>query len=183
MLAKHILPKDQILLDFGQDLNENWQYAKVERIGKSIGLFDNLPRVSITARYGDEIITADFKPDDDVKKLPRPVYFEIEVYIYTDSSGEIWEYISTDGRTKSIMHTKKAKRFPNEKAALKYAEKNELNRFRIIELTPPELIENNDGRTWGTKVVWPKEIEAEKPESWEEKELRANMFLGTNPSY
>lgn len=180
MLAKYILPKDEILLDFGWDLNERLVYAKVERIGKSTGLFDNLPRVSITARYQDEIITADFKPDDDVKKLPRPVYFEIEVYIYAGSSGEIWEYISTDGRTKSIMHTKKAKRFPTQKAALKYAEKNKLNRFRIIELTPPELLENNDGRTWGTKVVWPKEIESEP---WEEKELRANAFLGENPNY
>lgn len=180
MLAKHILPKDEILLDFGHECSENWQYAKVERIGKSTGLFDNLPRVSITARYGDEIITADFKPDDDVKKLPRPVYFEIEVYIYSDSSGEIWEYISTDGRTKSIMHTKKAKRFPSEKAALKYAENNKLNRFRVIELTPPELLDNNDGRTWGTKIVWPKEI---KSEPWEEKELRANAFLGINSSF
>jgi hypothetical protein len=135
---------------------ENWQYAKVERIGKLTGLFDEIPRISITARSGDVIITADFKPDDEVKKLPRPVCFEIEVYIYADSSGELWEYISTDGRTRSIMNTKKAKRFPSEKAALKYAEKNKLNRFRVVELTPPELLEDNDGRTWGQKIFLPK---------------------------
>ena len=67
MKAKDVKKKQLIRLDFGYGCHESWQWAKVERIGESTGLFDTNPRVDLTARYGDEIITVSFLPDDEVE--------------------------------------------------------------------------------------------------------------------
>lgn len=66
-LAKDAALKDLIHLDFGYGCHESWQFAKVERINQSKGLFDDSPRVNVTARYGDEIITASFELNEQVE--------------------------------------------------------------------------------------------------------------------
>lgn len=76
-LAKDLKCHDKIRLDFGYGCHESWQWAKVERIGESTGLFDTRPKIDLTARYGDEIITSSFLPND-----------EVEVFCH---SKETWE--------------------------------------------------------------------------------------------
>lgn len=65
MLAKDVKPKMYVHLDFGYGRHENWHYAKVERVIDSISVFGE-PRISITSRYADTIITSDFEPDEEV---------------------------------------------------------------------------------------------------------------------
>ncbi len=70
VLAKDVKVKDYILLDFGYGMHESYRFAKVERIGESTALFDDIPRINLTVRSLDDIITSCFKPDEMVKIIP-----------------------------------------------------------------------------------------------------------------
>lgn len=81
-------------------------------------------------------------------------FFSINCYILTDSRGEQWEDIGTDGTTRRFVpgtaRFNRTKEFSTLKAAKAYGQKLGLKRWRILHLTPPSGV----SRVWEQETVF-----------------------------
>jgi hypothetical protein len=94
-----------------------------------------------------------------INSVRKPNY-QIKLYVYTPKEGApVWEWMNSKGDMRDFYPgtTKRipVKRFPSFKAAKKYVADNFFEeRAKIFLATPPELIENGDGRTWKNEEVF-----------------------------
>ena len=88
-------------------------------------------------------------------------FHNIRVYILTDSNGEWWEYLKTDGSTSRFVagtaEFKKDKEFNDPDKALKHAQRYGIKRFQVIRHDPPV----RPSITWEQTVIH--DIGAETP--------------------
>ena len=89
---------------------------------------------------------------------PRKIHYEVSVFIYfcTRENRELWETLNTQGNTKRFHacsdRLTRSKVLSTIKSAHKYAEKCGATKYKILEMTPPEL--RGGGCEWGQKVVY-----------------------------
>lgn len=85
------------------------------------------------------------------------MHYKINVYILTDSQGEWWEDITSEGIAARFIRgsyqLSRTKEFKTLEKAKKFAEKTQYKRFRIFKMTPPVA----PSRTWGQEIVYQQE--------------------------